>query len=64
MRPLALFLAAAATTWAVAAAAQDRDSYDFREGYRRGYDDGFANGYKKGLAESARGPCTGTAATA
>ncbi|MDH5265163.1 MAG: hypothetical protein OEX21_10480 [Betaproteobacteria bacterium] len=54
MRPLALFLAAAATTWAAAAAAQDRDSYDFREGYRRGYDDGFASGYRKGLAEGAR----------
>ena len=54
MRTLALFLAAAATAWAAPAAAQDRDSYDFREGYRRGYDDGFASGYRKGLAESAR----------
>ena len=54
MRPSALILAAAALALAATAAAQDRDSYDFREGYRRGYDDGFASGYKKGLAESAR----------
>ncbi len=54
MRPSALMLAAATLALAAAAAAQDRDSYDFREGYRRGYDDGFASGYRKGLAESAR----------
>ena len=52
MRTIALFLVAAATSWA--AGAQDRDSYEYREGYRRGYDDGFASGYRKGLAESAR----------
>ena len=54
MRSLAFFLAAAATAWAAAAGAQDRDSYDYREGYRRGYDDGFSSGYRKGLAESSR----------
>jgi hypothetical protein len=54
MRTLALFLAAAAVTWAATAGAQDRDSYEYREGYRRGYDDGFSSGYKKGLAESSR----------
>ena len=54
MRPSALILAAATLALAAAAAAQDRDSYDFREGYRRGYDDGFASGYRKGLAESTR----------
>jgi len=35
MRSIALFLVAAATSWA--AGAQDRDSYEYREGYRRGW---------------------------
>jgi hypothetical protein len=34
--------------------AQDRDSYEYREGYRRGYDDGFASGLRKGLDDGSR----------
>jgi hypothetical protein len=50
---VALFLAAA-LTWTACAAAQDRDSADYRDGYRRGYDDGFASGHRKGLEEASR----------
>jgi hypothetical protein len=39
---------------AAPAAAQDRDSRDYRDGYRKGYDDGFASGYRKGLEEASR----------
>ena len=38
------------------APAQDRDSYDYREGYRRGYDDGYAAGYRRALEEGSRPP--------
>lgn len=41
---------------APAAQAQDRDSYDYREGYRRGYDDGYAAGYRRALEEGSRPP--------
>lgn len=43
-------------TMAFAAPAQDRDSYDYREGYRRGYDDGYAAGYRRALEEGSRPP--------
>jgi len=39
-----------------AAQAQDRDSYDYREGFRRGYDDGYAAGYRQALEEGSRPP--------
>ncbi len=47
---------AAAALAALPALAQDRDSYDYREGYRRGYDDGFAAGYRKALESGAPPP--------
>lgn len=40
----------------LATPAQDRDSYDYREGYRRGYDDGYAAGYRRALEEGSRPP--------
>ncbi|MBK7660483.1 MAG: hypothetical protein IPJ28_15790 [Betaproteobacteria bacterium] len=54
MRLAPLF--AAALFAALPAAAQDRDSYEYREGYRRGYDDGFAAGYRKALEEGRGSP--------
>lgn len=54
MRIAPLF--AAALLAALPAAAQDRDSYEYREGYRRGYDDGFAAGYRKALEEGRGAP--------
>lgn len=55
---------AAAALLALPAAAQDRDSQDYREGYRRGYDDGFASGYRKALEEGSRPPPPPAAAPA
>jgi len=52
---IATFLAAALLA-ALPAMAQDRDSYEYREGYRRGYDDGFAAGYRKALEEGRGAP--------
>jgi hypothetical protein len=49
-------LLAAALLAALPALAQDRDSYEYREGYRRGYDDGFAAGYRKALEEGRGAP--------
>lgn len=54
MRIASLF--AAALLAALPATAQDRDSYEYREGYRRGYDDGFAAGYRKALEEGRGAP--------
>lgn len=54
MRTAARFLLVATVVAVPLAAAQDRDSLDYREGYRRGYDDGFASGYRKGLEETPR----------
>ena len=48
--------ALAVTILSSAAQAQDRDSYDYREGYRRGYDDGYAAGYRRALEEGSRPP--------
>ncbi len=49
-------LLAASLLAALPASAQDRDSYEYREGYRRGYDDGFAAGYRKALESGAPPP--------
>ena len=49
-------LLAAALLAALPATAQNRDSYEYREGYRRGYDDGFAAGYRKALETGAPPP--------
>lgn len=59
MRHLTVIASAAAlavTALTPAAQAQDRDSYDYREGYRRGYDDGYAAGYRRALEEGSRPP--------
>lgn len=59
MRNFIFNTAAAAVALAAvapAAQAQDRDSYDYREGYRRGYDDGYAAGYRRALEEGSRPP--------
>ena len=54
MRTVAKFLVLIAAAAAPFAGAQDRDSPDYRDGYRRGYDDGFASGYRKALEETPR----------
>lgn len=53
---LACSLALALATLPLTTLAQDRDSYDYREGYRRGYDDGYAAGYRRALEEGSRPP--------
>jgi len=55
------FMITASTALAIlslmpAAQAQDRDSYEYREGFRRGYDDGYAAGYRRALEEGSRPP--------
>ena len=62
MRSAPLLAAALLAAWP--ALAQDRDSYDYREGYRRGYDDGFAAGYRKALESGAPPPAVGAPAPA
>jgi hypothetical protein len=52
MRIAALLATAVLATAPLAVHSQDRESYDYREGYRRGYDDGFASGYRKGLEDN------------
>ena len=54
MRTAAMLLFARRGRGAPLAGAQDRDTQDYRDGYRRGYDDGFASGYRKGLEETPR----------
>jgi hypothetical protein len=54
MRTIAKLLVLAAVAAAALAGAQDRDSPDYRDGYKRGYDDGFASGYRKALEETPR----------
>lgn len=53
---IACAIAFALSALPLAAPAQDRDSYDYREGYRRGYDDGYAAGYRRALEEGSRPP--------
>jgi hypothetical protein len=56
MRFARLLATAALVALPTAVVAQNRDSDDYRDGYRRGYDDGFAAGYRKALEEGARAP--------
>ena len=52
---LRILLAAAALAIVPGALfAQDRDTAEYRDGYRRGYDDGFAAGYRKGIEDASR----------
>ena len=51
--PLIAIATVAALAAGVPASAENRDSADYRDGYRRGYDDGFAAGYRKALESGA-----------
>jgi hypothetical protein len=60
--PLLAAAALASSAACLDASASDRDSPDYRDGYRRGYDDGFAAGYRKALESGAAPPAPAVAA--